>query len=274
MVKILLIIAIVILVLLLGAGLMANRYVNDRTIPVNEIANKGDRVLVVFAHPDDEITVAGTLAKLNAKNIPTGVVYLTRGEAGPTGGIVPQEKLGEERAKELRFLKPILGIGYLKIFDYPDSDIKNVQPDEIKKSILDCIAEFKPTIMIGFDETVGLYGHEDHRLAGLYLHELLENNDDLNIARHYMVTLPAPMIKLALKMSAMFKERYPKEPEKGLPAPDVAVDISKFGKFKRSVLEAHKTQREILEDVQPYGMSIPPSIYYRVFDREYFHLVD
>lgn len=266
-------IVIIILLLFFGVMFFGNRYVNDEDIPCHELASAGDRVLFVFAHPDDEITVAGTLAHLNSKNISTGIIYLTRGEKGPTGGIVLQEKLGEERTKEVNLIKTILGIDFFKIFDYPDSNVKGVSPELIKQSILDCIIEFKPTIVVGFDETVGLYGHEDHRLAGLYLHELLNESDSLTVKEHYMVTLPKPMIELALKMSKIFKDRYPKDPKKGLPEAHIAVKMQKYGSYKRKVLEAHKTQWEIINDVQPYGMKIHPSLYYRIFDREYYHRV-
>ena len=261
------------LALLIGFLYLGNRYVNDEQIPTKELATSEDRVLFVFAHPDDEITVAGTLASLNANNISTGLVYLTRGEKGPTGGLVAKEKLGEARTKEVYSIKTILGIDYLKVLDYPDSNIKGTPPELIKQSLLESINEFKPTIVVGFDETVGLYGHEDHRLAGLYLHQLLEQSKFNFVKRYYMVTLPKPMIKLALKMSKIFKNRYPKEEGKGLPEAHIATNIWKFGTFKRKVLEAHKTQWEVINDVQPYGMKVHPYLYYRIFDREYYHRV-
>ena len=273
MIKRLMKIALVILVLIISLLFIGNRYVNDESIPTKEIAIMGDRVLFVFAHPDDEILVAGTLAKLNSKNINTGIVYLTRGEAGPTGGFVPKENLGEERTKEVNSIKSILGVDYLKVLDFPDSGIPSVNPDRIKQSLLENINEFKPTIVVGFDETVGAYGHEDHRLAGLYLHQLLDKANIQSIRNYYMVTLPKPMINLALKISKIFQERYPKNPEKGLPEAHIAVKMWEFGTFKRKVLEAHKTQWEVIEDVQPYGMRIHPYLYYRIFDREYYHKV-
>ena len=267
-------IGIVLLLAFIILIIIGNRYVNDETVPVTELAQSGDRVLFVFAHPDDEIMVAGTAAGLNAKDIPTGIVYLTRGENGPTGGLVSQEKLGEERTKEVYSIKDILGLDYLKVFDYPDSHVEDVDTSKIKASLLACIQEFKPTVIVGFDETVGLYGHEDHRLAGLYLHEVLKETAPFNLKAYYMVTLPQPMIDLALKMSSIFRERYPKDPARGLPKADLAVNMWKCGSSKKKVLKAHKTQWEVIEDVQPYGMTIPSFLYYGIFDREYFHKVD
>ena len=71
----------------------------------------------------------------------------------------------------------------------------------------------------------------------------------------------------------MFRERYSRDPAKGLPSADVAVVMSAFGDVKKQVLKAHKTQWEVIDDVQPYGMTLPAALYYRIFDREYYHRV-
>ena len=41
---------------------------------------------------------------------------------------------------------------------------------------------------------------------------------------------------------------------------------------KRAVLDAHKSQVKVIDDVQPFGRRLPPWLYYRLFDREYFTL--
>lgn len=260
-------------VLVIALVLAANVYINDRSVPVTRIAGQNDRVLAVFAHPDDEIMVAGTFAKFHANNIPTGLVYLTRGEAGPTGGLVSQHELGQARTKEVHAIKDILGVDYMRVLDFPDSGVPESSSEAIKTAMLDAIEEFKPTVIIGFDKDIGLYGHEDHRLAGLYLHQLLVETNPVFVKKHYMVTLPPSLIELALKMSTHFKERYSKGPSRGLPKADVAVNIWRFSSTKKSVLLAHKTQWEVIDDVQPFGMVTPAYLYYGIFDREYFHHV-
>lgn len=265
------IIAVIVLILVLVFA--ANRYINDEAIPKGNLAKQGDRVLFIFAHPDDEMTVAGTMTNLKAQGAEIGLVYLTRGEAGSTGGLVERSELGQSRTKEVEQVRDILRVDYFKIFDYPDSGIPGADTVAIKTTILNCIDEFQPTVIVGFDETVGLYGHEDHRLAGLYLHELLIDEPRSFVRDYYMVTLPQSVIDLALKMSPPFQNRYPKDEGRGLPPPTLAVTIAKAGSNKRKVLEAHKTQWQTVKDVFPFGTSIPPFIYFRVFDREYYHKV-
>lgn len=271
--KIFLSIITVIILLFIGLLLGAKHKLNDRNIPITNLAEPGDRVLAVFAHPDDEVGISGTLAKLNANNITTGLVYLTRGEAGPTGGLVPQEQLGQARTKEMYAVKDILGVDYMQLFDFPDDGVKDVPAEDVKKALRSVIEEFKPTVVIGFDETIGFYGHEDHRLSGLYLHQLLDEKKPEYLKNYYMTTLPQPMIDEALKSSDMFRERYAKDPANGLPEPDVAVKIWKYSAEKKRVLEAHKTQKIILEDMQPLVMNTPTYLYHFIMDREYFHRV-
>ncbi len=61
-------------------------------------------VLAIFAHPDDESLVAGgTLAACAAAGLETGIVSLTRGEAGPIGDrSISRERLGYVREQELQ----------------------------------------------------------------------------------------------------------------------------------------------------------------------------
>ena len=95
---------------------------------------------------------------------------------------------------------------------------------------------------------------------------------DFPVRRLYQATLPAPMIALARKSIAAFRNHYPSDPARGLPAPTVAVPISGEGAAKRAVLDAHRSQVKVIDDVQPYGRKLPAWLYYRLFDREYFAL--
>lgn len=239
------------LFLLLLILLMAGRsYVNDGNVPEGTLAQKGDRVLFVFAHPDDEMAVAGTIAMLHEEEIPISILCLTRGEAGQTGGLVPKEQLGAERTKELHEVKDILGVDELVMLNFPDSALKKIAPNRIKRAIKKQINSFEPTVIVGSDKTVGLYGHDDHQLAGLHLFDLLKAMNYSKLKSYYMVSLPQSMIDLALDISPTFKERYPKDPALGLPEANIAVEISAYGSVKRKAMEAHRTQRQVISTLR------------------------
>lgn len=261
--------------------LVARAYVNDEDVPVVESllppgAERG-RLMAVFPHPDDEISIAGTLRQHDRLGIETALVVLTYGENGPTGGLVQQERLGEARAAEVRASAAILGVDHVELFDYPDSGLPGVDPARIKATIRELIQRHQPTVIVTYDDRVGLYGHHDHALTGKLTREVVaEARGDARfpVRRLYMVTLSSGMLAAALRLSDTFREHYPSEPDRQLPAPDTAVRVTAHGAAKAAATAAHATQWEVLRAVQPFQHVLPPWLYYRWLDREYFALVE
>ncbi len=268
---------LLLLLLPIGGLIFLRAYFNDGSVPTDyELVPPGHpkRVLVVFPHPDDEITLAGTVCRLKAEGFETSVVYLTQGEAGSTGGLTERSQLGETRSLEAREAARILGFDRFAIHGFPDSGLENVSLDTLKQVVLDEINSFRPSVVFTFDDKVGLYGHPDHRATARAVFELVrgqQGQTGFPVRRVYGVTLPPGMIKAAMKVSATFAARYPKEPGAGLPAPDFAVTATPFGQQKHGAVKAHKTQWQVLGDLQPLNGLIPPKIYYWVFAKEYFY---
>jgi LmbE family N-acetylglucosaminyl deacetylase len=281
-----------ILILLMGFSLIGftlllsflwiiRRQLQDDSIPVKEqLTEKMGKVMFIFPHPDDEITCAGTLKKLDEQGIETILLTLTKGEAGPTSGLineanasVKKAKLAQLREQELHSVGKLLGIDYLEILDFPDGGIQNIASEQIKATLLEKINYYQPSIIVSYDDRIGLYGHQDHILVARYLKELwLESrhNPNFSPSRLYQVTLPKPMIQTALKISETFQKNYPNHPEDGLPFPSIAINITQFGSYKRQAIETHRSQKDMLNDLQPYYDKFPPFIYFWVFDKEYF----
>jgi hypothetical protein len=90
--------------------------------------------MFIFPHPDDEITVAGTMSKLASQGVETTLICLTKGEQGATGGLVEAARLAEARATELKEAAAILQVDHLEILDFPDGKIAEVNSDLIKVS--------------------------------------------------------------------------------------------------------------------------------------------
>ena len=89
-------------------------------------------VLAIFAHPDDEsFGPAGTLAMLSAQGHQTGLITMTRGEAGSLGisKELGPEELAKRRSEELKCAAGILNVSYLSIHDLPDKKLSEI-PDE------------------------------------------------------------------------------------------------------------------------------------------------
>lgn len=234
------------------------------------------KILAFFPHPDDEVTVAGTLMKLIAQGHEVHLVCMTRGEAGNSGERYTREELATLRTEEMKRAASIIGVRELHLLTYPDGGLDEMGLDSIKGIVLDWVEELKPEILISYDSKVGLYGHSDHRLSGLAVEQVYVENKgrgDFTPSQLFQVTLSPKQIQVALKLSSGFQRNYPKDMEKGLPRPDFSVSTQPYFDRVLQVMQAHKTQQAVLKDLMPYHDRVPIWIYSRIFDREYFHQV-
>lgn len=134
------------------------------------------RLLVSFAHPDDEsFGPAGTLIHYAGQNVAVHYVCATRGEAG---GVEPHllegyQSLGDLRAHELRNAAEILGLTGLYFLNYHDSGMENTPANQnpacliqapveaVAEKITRLIRQIQPQVVLTFDPTGG-YFHPDH----------------------------------------------------------------------------------------------------------------
>ena len=256
--------------------LFGKNQLHDHDIPKKEQLVENDqkqRVLVIFPHPDDEVTVAGTLMKLKDKGHEIQMVCLTRGEKGKSSGIEDEIRLANLRTVEMQKAANLIGADQLHLKNYPDSGLEKLGLDSLKEIVGRLIEEINPDVLISYDSKVGLYGHPDHRLTGLAVEEVFLEKKGLTgfgPKEMYQVTLCKKQVKLALKLSTGFQRNYPEDPALGLPSPDFSIETQEYFPRTLAVMEAHHTQQAILKDLMPLHDKVPAWIYSRVFDREYF----
>jgi N-acetyl-1-D-myo-inositol-2-amino-2-deoxy-alpha-D-glucopyranoside deacetylase len=131
-------------------------------------------LLVVLAHPDDEIFLGGVLAHLSDRGVRVTLASATNGEAGkPHPSIGTVEDLGALRAEELRVSCARLGIGKTVLLGFHDSARKerqrhddpralaNVDMLEVEAAVRQIIQEVQPHVVLTFDPHGGYY-HPDH----------------------------------------------------------------------------------------------------------------
>jgi len=131
-------------------------------------------LLVVFAHPDDEIFHGGTLMYLSQRGVRVTLACATNGEAGkahPSVGTVSD--LGALRVEELRVSCGRLGIDPPVLLGFHDSArgerqrhddpraLANVDMLEVEAAIRQVIEEVTPHVILTFDPH-GSYYHPDH----------------------------------------------------------------------------------------------------------------
>jgi LmbE family N-acetylglucosaminyl deacetylase len=259
--------------------LFGRNHLHDHDVPQQEHLVKKSpkhRFLVIFPHPDDEVTVAGTLMKLKEEGHEIQLVCLTRGEKGKSSEIQDEVQLARLRTSEMEQAAKLIGADQLHMKNYPDNGLEALGLDSLKVGIKELIDEIQPDVLISYDSKVGLYGHQDHRLTGQAVEEVfLENKGkaDFKPAMMYQVTLCKKQVKLALKLSSGFQKYYPEDPSRGLPEPDFSIRTREYFPRTLDVMQAHKTQQAVLQDLMPFHDKVPTWIYSRIFDREYFREV-
>jgi LmbE family N-acetylglucosaminyl deacetylase len=276
-------ILVFLLVLLLGSPLIlivwGRSMLHDSDVAKREElipASPQQRILAIFPHPDDEVTVAGTVMGLKAAGHQVTLVCLTRGEKGNAANIPTEQELARLRTVEMQQSAQILGVDHLIQLDYADGGLDELGLDSLMKVVYALIQNQKPDVLLSYDSKVGLYGHSDHRLTGEAVEQVFlkhRGSQGFLPKQLFQVTLSKKQIEVALKLSAGFQKNYPKEPEKGLPAPDFSIETQPYFSRTLQVMQAHQTQKKVLQDLMPYHDKVPQWIYSRVFDREYFREV-
>ena len=196
------------------------------------------KVLVIVAHPDDEVLgMGGTLRKLSVKNHDIKVVFLATGIAARRSDKFRNEtkyeinktliKKMEEQIKKLRLdakraLK-ILGIKNIEFFDFPDNEMDMVSNLEITKTIENIIKKFKPDV--------------------IYTHTKNDINVDHRAIFNATITATRPSTRVNVKKVICFEVPSSSEWNFGDTfSPNIFVDIKRELSYKKKAIQVYKTE--------------------------------
>lgn len=133
-------------------------------------------LLAVYAHPDDEMGVAGLFAMMKRRGDEVTLICATRGEVGEISdpALATPETLGQVREGELVNAMAVLGVTNVEFLNYRDSGMAgtednnnpkafmNADANEVIGQLVTRIRAIKPDAIITF-EPYGGYGHPDHQ---------------------------------------------------------------------------------------------------------------
>ena len=207
-------------------------------------------LLVVSAHPDDEVLIAGgVLAACADAGAETAVLCLTRGEQGPIADptLATRETLPDVREAELRAACRILGVGWVRCASNRDGWLPWDEAGPPTQNITDAIAELAPRVVITFGED-GLYWHPDHIAVRNLTHEAVAQAGGA----------PVPTLLESVWPSGAMTALTEALAERGLPADlwdldpaafgvadsehVIEIDVASFVERKVGALRAHATQ--------------------------------
>ncbi|MFE3174625.1 mycothiol conjugate amidase Mca [Amycolatopsis sp. NPDC059090] len=161
------------------------------------------RLLAVHAHPDDESSKgAATLARYAAEGVDVLVATCTGGERGDVlNPTLDREDVRRDlpaiRRREMADAARILGIRHT-FLGHEDSGLTEPSPagsfaalplPEATKPLLDLMREFRPQVVVTYDETGG-YPHPDHiRTHEVTTVAFAESDDGTPRKLYYLATL-------------------------------------------------------------------------------------
>lgn len=249
----------------------------ERNVPETSIAqwvaaNGISKVLVVFAHADDELLVAGTIAGLDAAGVDTHLLTVTNGDGAGRRNGQSVDDLVRERAAELQEVADILQMDAVEQGFFPDNGFMEVPSAEIKQLILEKIYQHQPNAIITWDTAKGLYGHPHHVRVGQLVVELCQENrgDPVFPVNAVYASTVSVWIREALKrLSPIYQRRYYEISDGESIEPEFSLETADFAESRRAAFAVY-SKRAIVGGLNPLS-GFPTVIQDFVFDREYFY---
>lgn len=220
------------------------------------------RLLLVFAHPDDEsFFTAGTVARHVATGGDAVLVSATRGERGsqPVPPVCPQAELGRVRSRELRAACRVMGVRRLTFLGYEDGtlgELDGPDADEATRRVAGVMARYRPQAVVTFGPE-GVYRHPDHVAVHRFTVEAFnrvfggaEEGGDGNPRLWYVALSSAFWRYRPHDWVAAANEEAGREPSRRplVPGePEAAIDITATLGTKMAALLAHRSQRHNVE---------------------------
>lgn len=246
-------------------------------------------LLAVVAHPDDEGSCGGSLAKYAAEGARVYVACATRGD-GPDAqiknGAATRETLGQVRAQELACACQALGAQPPVFLGYQDGAVAQTPPAEAARAVAGLIRRLQPQVVVTHDPGGG-YGHPDHIAVSGFVTAAFSLAGDPAAAVAGAPFTPAKLYYFAIPRS--FREFVPALRDRraeiggqvlgfvGVPDEQIttAVDIRAWLRAKLDALKCHRSQFELdpeTGDPKTFAASLPEPERLKWFGHERFVL--
>jgi LmbE family N-acetylglucosaminyl deacetylase len=228
----------------------------------------GQRVLGVFAHPDDEQTVNGLFWRAKSQDDAyTAMITATQGEAGHQVPVVArQDDLGVVRTAEALKNSFNLGVDEHEVWDYPDGGVPDVDEEELVDRVADTMKRVKPDVVVAFWPESGATGHEDHMRMGEITERAiaqLAQEDGAYTGPDHIVYTISPT-----KALEVFGGEAGELVVENQPDPEYAMS-AETGK-KMEGWKIHASQEDYLQS----AYILPAWLVYLLWDQEFYHVRD
>lgn len=213
------------------------------------------KVMIVFAHPDDESYTTELLLDAEKEGIETALLTFTPGDAGTQMPQVCQQQfLGDVRKAEVYKSGYALGVDYQKVFDYGDGTLKNQSFQQLVDDIQKEMEEFKPNLVVTFWPESGMTMHPDHMTVGKAAKQAFANYNKHKNAKLAYTIMPSKVVAM-LGGNEMLKLQ-----------PEANISIKANAAAKIRLWDINASQQNFVKDYT----GVPAWLLYRLINREYY----
>jgi N-acetylglucosamine malate deacetylase 2 len=202
------------------------------------------RLLLVFAHPDDEsVFAAGLACRTVADGGRVALCTATPGDRGKVGDppVCQREKLGAVRQAELIAACTELGIATVRVLGYADRGLAAAPADTVRRQVVEVIRATRPQVVVTFDPN-GSNLHPDHVAISRFTSDAVAAAGD----GRWFPDLGAPhaVARLLWTLPVRPWDVLRRTDPAREPGADFVVDVSAFVARKEAALKAHRTQHQ------------------------------
>ncbi|MEO8088520.1 MAG: hypothetical protein ABI763_17000, partial [Bacteroidota bacterium] len=166
--------------------------------------------------------------------------------------------------------EPWMPVPYLRFPEY-------FKLDTLKYIIANAIFKYKPSVIFTLDDVIGGYGHPQHIAISRCINDvcrLFKDTIDFPVKKIYQSVFPHSQEEKIFSPLPAHQSGKIIYGVKGMPEPDVFVQINDFGNKKKNFMCAFESQKRNIRKVWPYYNWYPSWIYFRIFDKEYFRTLE
>ncbi len=207
------------------------------------------RLLLVFAHPDDEsVFAAGVACRTVAEGGLVAVCTATPGDRGKLGDppICARERLGAVRQAELMDACRVLGVSTVRVLGYQDRALAVAPSDTIRRQLVEVIRAARPQVVITFEPN-GSNLHPDHIAISRFTSDAVVAAAD---PRWYPdLGVPHAVARLAWTLPVRPWVVLRRGDPAIEPGADFVLDVAAFADRKAAALRAHRTQHLTIDRI-------------------------
>jgi LmbE family N-acetylglucosaminyl deacetylase len=149
--------------------------------------------------------------------------------------------------------------------------------DQARQDIAEFIDRYKPSVIFSLDDSIGGYGHPEHvlvsRLVRIHCAESASDSA-FSVKRIYQAVFDPKMNRKILKDLDAYKAAREVYGFDETPTPNAQITITKEAHLKKKAMLAYRTEQRTLTKIWPYYTYVPANIYFSVFDREFYRILD